>query len=364
MNRTLVLGACALALAACGKPETPPAGPRPAIVMTVQEGVEQGLRLYSGEVRARHEVDLGFRLGGKIAERPVNLGQRVVKGQLLARLDPQDARLSAESSAAQVAAAEADFKLAEAEFQRAQRLVEQKFLSASALDTRRTQLEAAQSRLRQARAQQGVSGNQLEYTRLTAGMDGVITAAPGEVGQVVAAGQSVLRLADPREIEILIWVPESRVGELKPGMPALVRPWNAQDKTLSGSLREVAASADPTTRTYAVRIAVAKPDGTLNLGATAAVGFPQADARAVVTLPLPAVQRGADGATSVWVVAADGAVARRAIQVAAWGDQVVSVRSGLKPGERVVTVGAHTLSEGTTVRPVEQKAPVALDIQR
>lgn len=363
MKKTLLLSACVLAMTACGKRENAPEGPRPAVVQTVREGAEAGLRAYSGEVRARHEVDLGFRLGGKIVERPVALGQRVAKGQLLARLDPQDARLSAEASTAQVGAAEADLKLAEAEYERARRLVEQKFLSASALDSRRTQFEAAQSRLKQARAQQGVSGNQLDYTRLVAGMDGVITAAPGEAGQVVAAGQAVLRLADPQEIEVLIWVPESRVSELKLGMAAFVRPWSAQDRTLSGKLREIAASADTATRTYAVRVAVDKPEGLLSLGSTAAVAFAQREANATVTLPLPAVVRKQDRAY-VWVVGPDGALSKRAVEVAGWRDETVTLRSGLRAGERVVTVGAHTLSEGAKVRPIEQSAPVALDLSR
>lgn len=363
MNKKMLWCLCGLSLVACSKSETVSEGPRPAVVITVQDGVEAGLRAYSGEVRARHEVDLGFRIGGKIVERPVTLGQRVTKGQVLARLDPQDVRLSADAAAAQVAAAEADLKLAQAEFERAQRMVEQKFISASVLDSRRTQFEAARSRLEQARAQQGVSRNQLDYAQLNASMDGVVTATPADAGQVVGAGQAVVRLADPREIEVLIWVPESRVSEVQVGMPAFVRPWSAQDKTLAGKVREVAASADSTTRTYAVRVAVAQPEGALSLGATAGVAFPQTEGKAGVTLPLPAVVRKQDAAY-VWVVGADGTPTQRAVELAGWRDQTVTIRSGLKAGDKVVTVGAHTVVPGMKLRPVEQAAPVALDVSR
>ncbi len=360
---TWLLPLCLFALAACQRQKPPERVPRPVVTTTVQTGADAGLRIYSGEVRARHEVDLGFRVPGKLVERPVVQGQRVRRGELLARLDPADARLSDESARAQVATAQANLALAKAEYARAQRLLAQRFISQSALDARKTQLDAAESSLQQAQAQQGVSGNQLGYTSLLAGNDGVITATPAEPGQVVAAGQAVVRLADPRELEVLIWVPESRVAEVKVGEAAFVRPWDAQDKTLPARVREVAASADTATRTYAVRVALAQPDASLTLGATAAVAFRHADAQAGVSLPLPALVR-KQGATQVWVVAADGTVSPRDVEVAAYRDEVAIVRAGLKPGDRVVTVGAHALSVGEKVRVVDAQAPVALDITR
>ncbi|MDQ8022604.1 MAG: efflux RND transporter periplasmic adaptor subunit [Moraxellaceae bacterium] len=357
-----------LLLAACNKPEPPPPAPRPVVVVNAGDEAGHGLRLYSGEVRARHEVDIGFRVGGKIVERKVSAGEAVKRGQLLARLDAQDLRLSDNAARAAVAAAEADVTLARAEFQRAETLVSQRFVSASALDSRRNQLQAAEARLRQVQAQAGVQGNQVSYSALLADRDGVIVAAPAEAGQVVAAGQVVVRLADPREREILIWVPETRIAQVKVGQPAFVRPWNAQERTLPGSVREVAAAADTTTRTYAVRIAVPGADDSLPLGATAGVGFP-VEEKVAIALPLPAVQRAAGGAgstgpTHVWVVGADDIAQPRKVEVAAWRDELAVIASGVQPGERVVVVGAHALTAGEKVRPVAQSAPVALDVKR
>ncbi|MDQ7989800.1 MAG: efflux RND transporter periplasmic adaptor subunit [Candidatus Dactylopiibacterium sp.] len=354
----------ALLLAACGK-ETPQAERvRPAVVVTVGAGAMAGPTLYPGEVRSRYEADLAFRVGGKLVERRVNPGDRVRKGQLLARLDPTDVALSAQSAAAQLAAAQADLALARAEYERAQTLVEKKFLSASVLDARRSQFEAAQARVAQARASHGVSDNQLAYTRLTADRDGVVTALPVEVGQVVAAGQLVARLADPAEREVLIWIPEGRERTLQVGQPAMVRAWSAPGRNYRGVLREIAASADATTRTYAARIRIEDADAALGLGASAGAGF-VADARpAGLTLPLGAVVRGEGDHAQVWVVGEDARVSARAITVVAWRDAEVIVGSGLATGERVVSVGAHALVAGEKVRPVEQGAPVVMDVRR
>lgn len=353
----------AILLSACARQEAPKPVPRPVVVTTVGMRADAAWSVYSGEVRARHEVDQSFRLGGKIAARLVNLGDKVRKGQALARLDPQDAQLSASATQAQVAAAEADLRLAQSELERARNLATQKFISASALDTRRTQVEAAQARLNQAKAQANISGNQVAYTTLVADRDGVITALPVEAGQVVAAGQAVARIADPSELEVLIWIPETRAASIKVGAPAFVRPWNAQEQTLPAEVREVAASADTITRTYAVRVKLSQPASGLGLGSTAAVAFAAPASDASVAIPLPAVTKGGAG-SQVWIVDANNTVQLRAIEVAEYRDETAVIRKGLANGDRVVTVGAHTLTAGMTVRPVEQKAPVALDVTR
>lgn len=362
-NELLALG-IAIALVACSKPGTPTEASRPVVVQTVKSGVESGLFVYSGEVRSRYETDLSFRIGGKLIERRINLGDTVHKGQVLARLDPQDVRLSASASAAQVAAAQADLALAKAEYERAQNLFAQKFVSGSAVDARRTQYEAAQAKLHQAQAQNTVSDNQVAYATLVADRDGVVTALPVESGQVVAAGQLVARVADPAYREVLTWIPEGRAQLFKPGQTAMVQVWGAPDKTYQGVLREIAASADTTTRTYAFRVAVTAPDERMRLGATAAVGFAQNGVAGSVRIPLAAVLQGEGGQTRVWIIAADGTVQARAVSVESYHDDVAVLRSGLALGERVVTVGAHTLSAGLKVKPVEQTAPVVLDAAR
>ncbi|MDP5238393.1 efflux RND transporter periplasmic adaptor subunit [Uliginosibacterium sp. 31-16] len=359
----LALGS-SLVLLACHKTEAPVAAPRPAVVMTVKDGADGNLLAYSGEVRSRYEADLGFRIGGKLIERQVNLGDTVRKGQVLARLDAQDVRLSASSAVAQVAAAQADLALAKAEYERAQNLFAQKFLSGSAVDSRRTQFEAAQAKLRQAQAQNSVSDNQVGYATLLAGRDGVVTSLPVEVGQVVTAGQLIVRIADPAQREVLTWIPESRARQFKPGQQALVQVWGDMSKTYPGVLREIAASADTSTRTYAARVSVPAADETLSLGATAAVGFVQPSAASAVRVPQAAVVRGGDDKAQVWIVGGDNVVQARQVEVESYRDEVVVLRSGLNIGERIVTVGAHTLSAGQKVNPVEQTAPVVLDAKR
>lgn len=358
------LFASLLWLGACSRGEAPTQALRPVIVMSVGQASQGVPKVFPGEVRARYEVDLAFRVGGKILSREVKLGDAVRKGQVLARLDPADLALVSQAAAAQLTAAEAELALARAEYERAQKLVAQNFLSASVLDTRRSQFEAASAKLEQARASRATAQNQLGYATLMADRDGVVTALPVEAGQVVAAGQLVVRLADPAMREVLVWIPESRVQGLKLGRAAIVRTDVAPARTYHGKLRELAASADATTRTYAARIAVEDADATLGLGSSAGAGFiDEIDARGI-ELPLAAVVRDGTDRARVWIVNNDKRVESRTVVVASWGDRTARIASGLVPGERVVTVGAHALGPGDRVNPVEQGAPVTLDIAR
>lgn len=351
-----------LGLAGCAKETPQQAAVRPAVVRTVGLGDTSQLSVYAGEVRARHEADLSFRVGGKVVERSATLGARVHKGDLLARIDPQDVNLNEEAAKAQVVAASADLALAKAEFDRTKSLADQHFVSGSLLDQRKASLLAAQARLQQARAQADVAGNQSGYTRLLADRDGAITATPVEAGQVVAAGQAVVRVAASNEREILIYVPEQRIAGIAVGAPVGVRPWAAQELVLPGVVREIAAAADTATRTYSVRISVPHADDKLALGATAAVVFPSTQASTIVLPHGALVQQG--GASSVWVVSADGSVQARPVKVGAWREDGTLIASGLANGDRVVIVGAHRLAAGEKVKPVPESTPVALDGQR
>lgn len=353
----------ALAVAACAPPVTDVSGPRAVLVRTVAAGGGGvAVQVYTGEVRARYETDLAFRIGGKVIERRVDVGATVRRGQVLARLDPQDAKLAVAAAAAQVAAAEADAVLARAELERAQGLRAQGFISASALDARKTSLEAAQARLRQARAEAAVSGNQAAYADLAADADGVVTAVAVEVGQVLAAGQSVLRVARPGEREVLVHVPESRLREVAVGAAVHVRSWSAPEREFVGRVREVAPAADAATRTYAVRVAVAQADDALPLGSTASVAVAQA-ASGQTLLPLSAVGR-IDAQPVVWVVGDDDTVRPLAVEVEAFREDGVVVRAGLPAQVRIVVAGIHRLVAGETVRAIAEGAPVALDVQR
>lgn len=363
MKKLFVGIAVAMAVAACTPPAAEAPRPKAVLVRTVAAGGEgAAVQVYTGEVRARHETDLAFRIGGKVVERRVDVGTTVKRGQVLARLDPQDAKLAEAAATAQVAAAEADAALARAEFERAQGLRARGFISASALDARKTSLEAAQARLRQARAEAAVSGNQATYSDLVADADGVVTAVAVEVGQVLAAGQPALRVARPGEREVLIHVPESRIRELAAGVAVRVRAWIAPEREFDGRVREVAPAADPATRTYAVRVAVTQADDALPLGSTASVAVAHA-ANGHTLLPLSAVGR-IDAQPVVWVVGDDDTVRPLPVEVEAFREDGVVVRSGLPAQARIVVAGIQRLVAGETVRAVAEGAPVALDVRR
>ena len=369
MTKISLLPYCCAALLAAGAGcSRPPAAAAPARAVLVRAAAESAgapaLAVYTGEVRARFETDLAFRIGGKLVERRVDVGARVRRGGVLARLDPQDAQLAANAAAAQVAAAEADLELARAELGRSESLRSRNFISGSALDSRRAALQAAEARLRQARAQAATAGNQTQYATLVADRDGVVVAAPGEAGEVVEAGQAVLRVARLDEREVLIHVPESRLAAVAVGAPAQVRAWSAPQRDYPGNVREIAPAADAATRSYAVRVAVPAADEALALGATASVAFASpSQAQAQAVLPLPALTR-IDGRDVVWIV--DDASTLRPVTVVAgeFREDGVVIRGGLPAGARVVVAGVHRLVEGETVRAVDEAAPVALDANR
>lgn len=363
--KTLLTGAVLAALlAGCSDPAPVEKAPRAVLVRTIGgDASAPRVRVYTGEIRARHEADIGFRIGGKLIGRSVDVGARVRPGQVLARLDPQDVKLAEQAAAAQVSAAEADVALARAEFERVQNLHARNFVSASALDSRRTARQAAEARLRQARAQLATAGNQAGYAALTVADEGVVTAAPAEVGQVVAAGQPVLRVARPEQREVLIHVPESRIAELGPGSPAVVRAWASPARTYAAAVREIAPAADAATRSYAVRVSVADPDDALALGATASVAFSDAQGAAHMVLPLTAVTR-VDGHATVWVVDEASHLAPLAVDTGEFREDGVVVVGGLPAGSRVVLTGVHRLVAGETVRAVDEAAPVALDARK
>lgn len=246
----------ALSLAACSRPEAPPPPVRAVKLLTVGETAQQPPIQYAGVVAARSEAALGFRVAGKLLARPVVQGQAVRKGQLLAQLDATDYELSAAAAQAQLRAATTERDLQAADLQRYRELRAQNFISAAELDRRSAALKAAQSRVEQARAQLSAQGNQAEYTRLVADADAVVTATLAEPGQVVAAGTPVVRLALDGAREVRFAVPEQRLAQVKVGQEVTVRAWADQQTPQAARVREIAASADPATRTFAVKLEI------------------------------------------------------------------------------------------------------------
>lgn len=355
----LGLALVSAALAACSPAAPPPEPTRAVKVLTVGTDTFNTAYEFAAEVRPRVESRLGFRVAGKIVQRQAELGQRVKAGQVLAQLDPQDYRLAAEAARAQVAAAQTNRDLAAADFKRFSSLKDQNFISGADLERRETTLKAAQAQLEQAQAQLGSQGNQAKYTTLVADVSGVITAIEAEPGQVVSAGTPVVRIAQDGPRDVVFSVPEDKVAAIRPGSPVQVRVWAGAGGDLTGKVREVAASADPVTRTFPVKVSLegeAPP-----LGATVYVK-PQALSHAgaqVIKLPTSALRQ--DGkATAVWVLdKASMTVKSQPVQVATADGNEAVIAGGVQPGMLVVSAGVHVLQPGQKVTIYQDKLAAA-----
>ena len=356
----LALLAC-LVLQACSKPVPADEPVRAVKVFTVGLDAMQSGAEYAGEVRSRVESRLGFRVSGKLLRRNVELGQHVRAGELLAQLDPQDFKLAADGARAQVSAAATNRDLALADYKRYKDLREQNFISAAELERRDTALKAAQAQVDQAQAQLASLGNQTGYANLVADVAGVVTSVDAEPGQVLAAGTPVLRIAQDGARDVVFSVPEDKVGKLKVGSQVQVQAW-AAEKRATATVREVAASADPVTRTFTVKVALSGPE-TWPLGSTVTV-LPKALDRSgppVLKLPTSALQHDGEKA-AVWVLEkATMTVRLQPIVIATADGNEIVVAQGLEPGMQVVSVGAHVLNPGqkVTIYQPKQAATVA-----
>ncbi len=363
----VLVSTLSLLLAACSRPEPPQEPVRAVKLITVSAGEVNAAQEYAGEVKARVESRLGFRVGGKLVQRPAEVGQRVRAGQLLAQLDASDLGLASQAAQAQVSVVLTQRDLAAADLRRFAELKAQGFISGAELERRQAALDAAEASLRQARAQGAVQGNQAGYARLLSDAAGVVVAVDAEVGQVVAAGTTVVRLARDGARDVVFALPEDRLAAVKPGQTAQVRLWSAAQggpkaDPLTGTVREVAASADPVTRTYQVKLAL-PVNAAIPLGATAYVTLPgSADGAATIRLPTSALMRasGAGGGTSVWVFdPASSTVQARPVQLAGADGNQMLVAAGLRAGEEVVAAGVHVLSAGQKVTRFAASAPAA-----
>lgn len=346
----------AAVLVGCSRNEAPPEPVRAVKVLTVGVSSFQSGHEFSGEVRPRVESRLGFRVAGKIMRRQAELGQQVKAGAVLAQLDPQDYRLAADAARAQVAAATTQRDLAAADFKRFVALREQNFISGAELERRESSFKAAQAQLDQARAQLAAEGNQARYTSLVADVSGVITAIEAEPGQVVNAGTPVVRIAQDGARDVVFSVPEDKVMALRPGTDVTVRLW-AGNGTVSGKIREVAASADPVTRTYPVKVSL-DPAAQPPLGATVTV-VPQALSMAgapAIKLPTSALRQEGKG-TAVWVLdRGTMTVKSQPVQVATADGNEAVIAAGLQPGMTVVSAGVHVLAPGQKVTVWQERA--------
>ena len=302
-----------------------------------------------GEVRPRVESRVGFQVGGRINSRRVEMGQQVKQGDVLATLDPADFKLSAAAAAAQLNAARVDRDQQRAEIKRFEDLHSQGFISGAELERRRALLDAAEARFAQAAALADVSTNQADYATLRAPAAGLVSAIDAEVGQVVASGQSVVRIALAGDKEVAIAIPETRLEQLRRVPEVRVALW-AREAELRGRIREIAPIADPATRTYAARVTLLDPPADVALGMTATVRFATPPSPPILAVPLTALLREGD---AVYVWRLDGqamTVDRVQVTVAGVAGNSVILGSGVQPGETLVSAGVHLLKPGQKVR--------------
>lgn len=349
--RSLLIMGSAVALAACTRNEVAPEPIRAVRTVTVSAGSAGGTHEYAAEVRARTEVRLSFRVGGKLVSRPVEVGQRVRAGQLLAQLDPADLKLGQEGANAALRAAQASHEFAQAEFKRYKDLRDQGFISAAELERRETTLQSQRGLWEQARAQANVQGNLASYTQLVAPSSGVVTGVDAEAGAVVATGAAVVRLAVDGPRDAVFAVPEDAL----PGLRALqgkpdalrVQAWGNSAQT-TGTVREVGAAADPATRTFQVRADIGSSKLQLGQTVTVLIDLPRQEAAA--RLPLPAVMQ-QQGQAAVWVLDKTSMTVKvQPVVVAGADGNTVVIASGLSPGQTVVTAGVHALTPGQKVK--------------
>ena len=338
-----------LVIAGCSKEVARSEDVRPVRAITLSPSAVSAEAELPGEVRPRVESRVGFQVAGRINARRVELGQRVKQGDVLATLDPADFKLSAAAAAAQLNAAQVDRDQQRADIRRFEDLHQKGFISGAELERRRAQLDAAEARYVQAAALSEVSGNQTAHTVLRAPADGAISAIDAEVGQVVTAGQSVLRIAVAGDKEVAIAIPEARLEQLRRIPEVRIALW-ASAAELKGRIREIAPIADPATRTFAARVALIDPPADVALGMTATVRFAAAPSPAVLAVPLTALLREGD-ATYVWRLDRQAmTVSRSQVAVAAVSGNSVILGSGVQAGDTIVTAGAHLLKPGQKVR--------------
>ena len=337
-----------LFMVGCSKPVPTEEAIRAVKVITVGvDNVQSGAE-YAGEVKARVESRLGFRVAGKVIRRYVEVGQNVQTGQVLAQLDSQDYKLTADAARAQLSAATTNRDLAAADLKRFKDLREQNFISGAELERREANFKAAQAQFDQAVAQSSGQGNQASYTTLTADISGIVTLVDAEPGQVVAAGTPVFRIAQNGPRDVVIAVPEDKIALIKNGSTADVQPWSAKT-VFKGVVREVAASADAVTRTFTVKIALEKSD--LPLGSTVSVKLQSLNRSnlQVIKLPMSALYQNGQ-ASAVWVVDKDSMTVKlQPVQVATADGNDIVIATGLDQGMMVVSTGVHVLSPGQKV---------------
>jgi len=345
------LAAAAIALAGCNDTVAQKAEPpRPVLVATAHYEAETPERSFVGTIRPRIESDMGFRVPGKVARRLVEVGQTVDVGQPLATLDEVDLKLQAEQAEAEFRASTGVLAQAAAAETRAQELRGKGWTTDAQMDQAKASADEARARLNRADRSVELTRNSLSYATLVADTRGVVTATLVEPGQVVASGQTAIRVARLGEKEAVVAIPETLVKRAKEGT-ATVTLWSEADKTYAAKLREIAPTADAATRTYLAKFSLPDAGDNVALGMTATLTLADRATERVARLPLSALFS-EGGSPSLYVVDDKGDVTLRPVNVKAYESKDVLVSGGIEEGAKVVTLGVQKLDPGLKVRVV------------
>ncbi len=355
---TTIILALTTGLVGCGKEAPPQAKPHPVLVVTAHNAYSGNERTFTGVVRARHESELGFRTGGKVVARMVEVGQTVIAGQALARLDAADYELAVHAAEDQLQAARVDAEQAASDEARFRRLLADHSVSVADHERQKARSDAAAARQAQAARQLELARNRTKYSTLVAEFNGVVTAIRFETGQVVAEGQPVITVANPTELEVVADLPEEMVGSAH-ALAATATLWGAPEQAVALKLRELSPAAAAQTRTFRARFSILDNSPAvrqaLHLGITATLHLAGNGGEFVAVLPATAIVK-TNGKAAVWQVDASGQkLIEQPVEIVRYTDDAVLVR-GLTDGARVVSAGIQKLDPGIEVSPVERSA--------
>lgn len=348
----------ALVLSGCdrgpAKSEESAVSGRPVLVAPVKYAAQSLSRDFVAAIRPRVESDQGFRVAGKVVKRFVQMGARVKAGDPLALLDEKDLRLQKEQAEADFAAARMALTQAEGDEKRAMTLRKSGWVAQAAVDRARAGAEEARGRFRRAERGVDLSRNALDYATLRADGDGVVTQTLIEPGQVVAAGQTAVRVARSGELEAAVALPEDFAGFADKGVATLSL-WSSKAKTYRAKLRELSPSADPVTRTFAARYSILDPDPAISLGMSATLTVAAPDAQLVAVVPLSALYNHGEG-SALWKVDADGKLQLVPVKLLRYEANTALVTGGVAEGDKIVVLGVHKLDAGQKVRVISQES--------
>jgi len=357
--RICLLSTVVLVLAGCGEEAQTQLPPRPVMSTLVAPEAGKGAR-FVGTVEARYETALGFTILGRLSERPVGVGDRIEKGQLVASIDTSVLESSLRQAVADLANARAQLENAEASQTRQSALLANRVSSQASVDTAHQASVVARANVTQAEANLRKAREQLDEAVLYADFPGVVTATGAEVGEVVSPGRSIVTVARTDVREVVLDLREEVAASLQIGVEFEVALQLDPSVIVFGAVREIAPEADPVTRSSRVRILLTDPPASFRLGTTVTASLRSAPKERLLIPDSAVLQQ--DGRQHVWLVEGDGTddqhlVSLQEIHARKSGDVAYEVTSGLKPGQRIVTAGIHSLQPGQKVRLYWGKQP-------